>query len=169
MDSGECEVAPSTPKPPARLTAATTSRQWLKASSGNSIPSISQIGDFIVLHAPWGSFLELLVIVRTAKVQTTLAYPGHRSQARDAEPISDAAGTFRSCALTAGIECYSMRQNILMECEIDVRLANRFRQNQHCARRHLRCRCGRRRFCGDVHAASAARARIFGSGLRAGR
>ena len=32
-------------KTPARLTAATTSRQWLKASSGNSIPSMSQIGD----------------------------------------------------------------------------------------------------------------------------
>jgi hypothetical protein len=41
-------VAPSTPKPPARLTAATTSRQWLNANSGNSIPSILQIGDFIV-------------------------------------------------------------------------------------------------------------------------
>jgi hypothetical protein len=26
---------------------ATTSRQWLKANSGNSIPSISQIGDFM--------------------------------------------------------------------------------------------------------------------------
>src|SRR5580692_10594258 len=47
MVSGECAVAPSTPNPPARLTAATTSRQWLNASSGNSMPSISQIGDFI--------------------------------------------------------------------------------------------------------------------------
>ena len=51
--SGECAVAPSTPKPPARLTAATTSRQWLKASSGNSIPSMSQIGDFMA-DAPCG-------------------------------------------------------------------------------------------------------------------
>src|ERR1700682_5220481 len=52
MDSGECEVAPSTPKPPARLTAATTSRQWLKASKGNSIPSMSQIGDFMIVLTP---------------------------------------------------------------------------------------------------------------------
>jgi len=56
-DSGECAVAPSTPKPPARLTAATTSRQWLKASSGNSIPSMSQIGDFMVVLTPCGSFV----------------------------------------------------------------------------------------------------------------
>src|SRR5579864_4698799 len=53
MVSGECVVAPSTPNPPARLTAATTSRQWLKANSGNSTPSISQTGDFILVPAPW--------------------------------------------------------------------------------------------------------------------
>jgi hypothetical protein len=47
MLSGVWMVAPKTPNPPARLTAATTSRQWLKASRGNSIPSISQIGDLI--------------------------------------------------------------------------------------------------------------------------
>ena len=35
-------VAPRTPKPPALVTAATTSRQWLKAKIGNSIPSRSQ-------------------------------------------------------------------------------------------------------------------------------
>jgi len=52
-----------TPKPPARLTAATTSRQWLKASSGNSIPSMSQIGDFMVVLTPCGSVSELLVLV----------------------------------------------------------------------------------------------------------
>src|SRR5579859_3342825 len=46
-DLGEWPVAPSTPKPPARLTAATTSRQWLKATRGNSIPSMPQIGDFM--------------------------------------------------------------------------------------------------------------------------
>ena len=62
MDSGECAVAPSTPKPPARLTAATTSRQWLKASRGNSIPSMSQIGDFMVVFTPCGSLLALLVL-----------------------------------------------------------------------------------------------------------
>src|SRR5579859_2003843 len=39
--------APSTPKPPALVTAATTSRQWLKATSGNSMPSMSQIGVFM--------------------------------------------------------------------------------------------------------------------------
>jgi hypothetical protein len=63
MDSGECDVAPSTPKPPARLTAATTSRQWLKANSGNSIPSMSQIGDFMVVVIPRGSFSVPLVLV----------------------------------------------------------------------------------------------------------
>src|SRR5579872_1067876 len=52
MVSGEWVVAPSTPNPPARLTAATTSRQWLKANSGNSTPSISQTGDFILVSAP---------------------------------------------------------------------------------------------------------------------
>src|SRR6266404_4605627 len=62
MLSGECTVAPSTPKPPARLTAATTSRQWLKASSGNSMPSISQIGDFMAVSTPCGSYLALLVL-----------------------------------------------------------------------------------------------------------
>src|SRR5512144_3003660 len=40
--SGENASAPSTPKPPARLTAATTSRQWLNAKIGNSIPKVSQ-------------------------------------------------------------------------------------------------------------------------------
>jgi hypothetical protein len=62
MDSGECDVAPNTPKPPARLTAATTSRQWLKASRGNSIPSMSQIGDFMVVFTPGGRPLALLVL-----------------------------------------------------------------------------------------------------------
>ena len=37
-------VAPSTPKPPALVTAATTSRQWLKAKIGNSIARRSQTG-----------------------------------------------------------------------------------------------------------------------------
>src|SRR5579871_6376091 len=41
---GLCPVAPSTPKPPALVTAATTSRQWLKAKIGNSIPRRSQTG-----------------------------------------------------------------------------------------------------------------------------
>ena len=39
--SGEWATAPSTPNPPALVTAATTSRQWLKARIGNSTPSIS--------------------------------------------------------------------------------------------------------------------------------
>ena len=56
--SGLWATAPSTPKPPARLTAATTSRQWLKASSGNSIPSMSQIGDFIGV-SPGGFYYPL--------------------------------------------------------------------------------------------------------------
>src|SRR5688500_3905669 len=51
--SGVYAVAPNTPKPPARLTAATTSRQWLKASNGNSMPSMSQIGDFMVIPRRW--------------------------------------------------------------------------------------------------------------------
>jgi hypothetical protein len=41
--SGLKPTAPSTPRPPARETAATTSRQWLKAKIGNSIPSVSQM------------------------------------------------------------------------------------------------------------------------------
>src|SRR5213076_2192489 len=39
--SGLWATAPRTPKPPALVTAATTSRQWLKARIGNSTPSIS--------------------------------------------------------------------------------------------------------------------------------
>src|SRR5271154_6799906 len=54
-DSAVWPVAPSTPKPPARLTAATTSRQWLKANRGNSIPSISQTGDFMAGSFTCGS------------------------------------------------------------------------------------------------------------------
>src|SRR4051794_21484189 len=42
--SGVNASAPSTPKPPARLTAATTSRQWEKAKIGNSMPNLSQTG-----------------------------------------------------------------------------------------------------------------------------
>src|SRR4029079_18394269 len=39
-------VAPSTPNPPALVTAATTSRQWLKANSAKSIPNCSQMAGF---------------------------------------------------------------------------------------------------------------------------
>src|SRR2546422_4815350 len=41
--SGEKARAPRTPRPPARLTAVTTSRQWLKAKIGNSMPKVSQM------------------------------------------------------------------------------------------------------------------------------
>src|SRR5947209_2437391 len=41
--SGVNATPPSTPKPPARLTAATTSRQWLNANRGNSTPHSSWI------------------------------------------------------------------------------------------------------------------------------
>ena len=40
--SGVKPTAPSTPNPPALLTATTTSRQWVKAKMGNSMPSSSQ-------------------------------------------------------------------------------------------------------------------------------
>src|SRR3954447_17626260 len=42
-DTGVKLAPPSTPKPPARLTAATTSRQWLKANSGKSTPTRSRM------------------------------------------------------------------------------------------------------------------------------
>src|SRR5688572_7227409 len=42
--SGEKPTAPRTPKPPAFETATTTSRQWVKAKIGNSMPSSSQMG-----------------------------------------------------------------------------------------------------------------------------
>src|ERR1044072_5824198 len=41
--SGLNPTAPSTPKPPALLTATTTSRQWVKAKIGNPIPRSAQI------------------------------------------------------------------------------------------------------------------------------
>src|SRR5690606_23104690 len=50
--SGLKPTAPRTPIPPALVTAATTSRQWLKAKIGNSIPSWSQIGVRITVP-PW--------------------------------------------------------------------------------------------------------------------
>src|SRR3954452_12784123 len=40
--SGLNPTAPSTPKPPALLTATTTSRQWGNAKIGNSMPRSSQ-------------------------------------------------------------------------------------------------------------------------------
>src|SRR5207237_10422529 len=89
MDSGECVVAPSTPKPPARLTAATTSRQWLNASSGNSIPSMSQIGDFMVFFTPSGSsFGAARRCLDFLNSGMTLAHDSQPSQALDAGPAS---------------------------------------------------------------------------------
>src|SRR5439155_13408982 len=44
--SFENASAPITPSPPARLTAATTSRQWLNAKIGNSMPKRSQMRVF---------------------------------------------------------------------------------------------------------------------------
>src|SRR5439155_1902442 len=52
--SGLNASAPSTPKPPALLTAATTSRQWLKAKIGSSTSSFSQMGVRIVLSLSAG-------------------------------------------------------------------------------------------------------------------
>src|SRR5438270_9863621 len=49
--SGENARAPRTPMPPARLTAAATSRQWVKAKIGNSMPNISQ-SRFCISDAP---------------------------------------------------------------------------------------------------------------------
>src|SRR5690606_18054939 len=42
--SGVNPTAPRTPKPPALATATTTSRQWVNAKIGNSMPSSSQMG-----------------------------------------------------------------------------------------------------------------------------
>src|SRR5512139_1218396 len=44
--------------PPAFDTSTTTSRQCVNATSGNSIPSISQIGDFIYFSKCPSDFLE---------------------------------------------------------------------------------------------------------------
>src|SRR5437868_8853559 len=79
--SGECAVAPSTPNPPARLTAATTSRQWLKASSGNSIPRMSQIGDFMVGCSLWRPRASRSLLVLIGGVDPTLTHRGLESQA----------------------------------------------------------------------------------------
>lgn len=49
--SGVKPTAPSTPNPPALLTATTTSRQWVNAKIGNSIPSSSQIA--VCMPTPW--------------------------------------------------------------------------------------------------------------------
>src|SRR6516225_9819045 len=97
MDSGECAVAPSTPKPPARLTAATTSRQWLKARSGNSMPSISQIGVFI--------FALPAAVSSSVWSCATLAHQGRPSQAGLASrrcALAHAAHAFRATKYACG-------------------------------------------------------------------
>src|ERR1700742_1641363 len=48
--SGGYPTAPSTPNPPALLTATTTSRQWVNAKIGNSMLSSSQMG--VCMAAP---------------------------------------------------------------------------------------------------------------------
>src|SRR5512140_1200981 len=53
--SGVKPTAPSTPKPPALLTATTTSRQWVKAKIGNSMPSLSQMSVCMVSPGVGGS------------------------------------------------------------------------------------------------------------------
>src|SRR5436190_24396836 len=55
--SGLNPTAPSTPKPPAFDTATTTSRQWVKAKMGNSMPRSSQMG----VRIGGGSFQRVLV------------------------------------------------------------------------------------------------------------
>src|SRR5258708_7012426 len=106
MDSGVCAVAPSTPKPPARLTAATTSRQWLKASRGNSMPSMSQIGDFMALFSPGGSFV-LLSCFERRRALMPLAHRTPESQAGFAGPDLRAGAGRSASALT-----HSVRQNM---------------------------------------------------------
>ena len=63
--SAEKPTAPSTPKPPALLTATTTSRQCVKAKIGNSMPRRLQSWSHI---ASWGG-------ERTPKVQTFQSCP----------------------------------------------------------------------------------------------
>ncbi len=74
--SGENPTAPSTPKPPALETATTTSRQWVKAKIGNSMPSSSQMGVRMVggsssLVLVLGGRSGSCVLVRIARYQAT--------------------------------------------------------------------------------------------------
>src|SRR3954453_12596146 len=103
MLSGECAVAPSTPKPPARLTAATTSRQWLKASSGNSMPSMSQIGDFMAAFTPIPQ-LEAAFLALYDECRKTLAHRGSGCQARQIRPERREFRPAKSCDL-CGLFC----------------------------------------------------------------
>src|SRR6266498_3021312 len=74
--SGVYASAPSTPKPPARLTAATTSRQCENAKIGNSIPSSSEIGVF--MRRPYRPLLD------------SINYPGRpRACSSDGEELVD--------------------------------------------------------------------------------
>src|SRR5258708_5680739 len=65
--SGVKATAPSTPMPPAFDTAATTSRQWLKARIGNSMPRRSQTGvrmpRFCASGGVEGEFQDLVDLV----------------------------------------------------------------------------------------------------------
>src|SRR3984957_17578143 len=122
MDSGECVVAPSTPKPPARLTAATTSRQWLKASRGKSIPSISQIGDFMAVFTPGGSicccFFGFTAIADDASASWAVVPSGAASgrphyQERAFHGAEYSIAIFVSCAFARPGECcFKIREKI---------------------------------------------------------
>src|SRR4029079_18293462 len=83
---GVYAVAPSTPNPPALVTAATTSRQWLNAKSGNSIPNCSQMAGFMSPVSPSDTGLrqeprhrgEHLVAVD--KLGVVVARPRHQDE-----------------------------------------------------------------------------------------
>ena len=90
------------------------------------------------------------------------------TQVRCAVPQYQACrnGRFVSCALALRVECWLATQNNPREREQMSALQSISGKSRG---RDLRRRRGRRRLCRHVHAAPAARARIFGAGLRAGR
>ena len=67
--SGDIPTAPRTPQPPAFETATTTSRQCEKATRGNSISNISQIGDFIIFLLSFLIFLSIYIKFILAKYE----------------------------------------------------------------------------------------------------
>src|ERR1700747_1651515 len=76
--SGVKPTAPSTPKPPALLAATTTSRQWVKAKIGNSMPSSSQIA----VCMPTPGKLDRCQRIETCSslVRTALTWPAAPDQ-----------------------------------------------------------------------------------------
>src|SRR5690349_4127629 len=87
--SGLNPTAPSTPNPPALLTATTTSRQWVNAKIGYSMPRSLQIG--VRMPAPW---------VGRSRIRTCSSLAHRSAPRRETSVVADEPLQRRSSAPT---------------------------------------------------------------------